>query len=192
MDFEQYKPVIRPLLSDKRYQHSLCVAKEAIWLAEKYGGDPQKAGVAGILHDIMKDLPPEQQLKKLEEYHISLSQVERSAQKLWHAMLGAAYLQRELAFADKEILDAVRYHTTGRENMTQLDKILFVADFTSKDRDYDGVDEIRRAADQSLEEAMMQGMVFTICELAQARRPVHPDTLAAFNQAALSLNNKGQ
>ena len=190
MDLEDYKKIIKPLLSDKRYYHSICVSKEAKELALQYGADVGKAETAGILHDIMKDLPPEQQLAKMEQYGIHLTDVERSAQKLWHAMLGAAYLKNELHIEDPEILDAVRYHTTGRKNMTLMDKILFIADFISADRDYPGVEKLREAAKISLEEALMAGFCYTIADLANNRKAIHPDTIEAYNQTALAYAEK--
>lgn len=187
MNLEDYKSVIRPLLGDKRYHHSVCVAQAAKELAARSGANVQKAETAGILHDIMKDTPPEKQLAMMKAYGIRLSPVERSAQKLWHAMLGAAYIQKKLHLDDPEILSAVRYHTTGRENMTVLDKVLFVADFISSDRDYPGVEDLRKAAKISLDEAFMAGLSYTIADLAQQRKAIHPDTIAAFNQEALRL-----
>lgn len=189
MDLEGYRAIIRPLLSDKRYHHSLCVAEAAKELALRCGADAGKAETAGILHDIMKDLPQEKQLSMMAGYGIVLTPVERSAPKLWHAMLGAAYLEKELHITDREILDAVRYHTTGRENMTQMDRILFAADFISADRDYPGVEELRRAAEVSLGEVVMEGFSYTIADLAQRRKPIHPDTIAAYNQISLAYEN---
>lgn len=180
-----YQAIIKPFLSQKRYYHSICVCEEAVRLARKYEADEEKAAVAGILHDIMKDVPPDEQLKMMMRYDIILTDVERNAQKLWHAMLGAAYLEKELEIADPEILNAVRYHTTGRANMSQLEKIIFIADFISKDRDYDGVEALRRAADISLEQAMIEGITYTIQDLAKDYRPIHPDTIAAYNQTVL-------
>jgi predicted HD superfamily hydrolase involved in NAD metabolism len=182
---EEYKKIIRPFLGDKRYEHSVCVCKSAGALAKKYGADVHKAEIAGILHDIMKDVPPEEQLKMMTRYDIVLSDVERSAQKLWHAMLGAAYLENELQITDRDILNAVRYHTTARENMTLLEKVLFIADFISDDRDYSGVEKMRRAAQISLEEAMVEGITFNILDLAGCYRPIHPDTISAYNQIIL-------
>ncbi|MCI1956253.1 MAG: bis(5'-nucleosyl)-tetraphosphatase (symmetrical) YqeK [Oscillospiraceae bacterium] len=190
MNLEEYKAVIKPLLSEKRYHHSICVAKAAKELAKKYGADVQKAETAGILHDIMKDIPPEEQLEKMEQYGIRLTPVERAAPKLWHAMLGAAYLKEELHLEDSEILDAVRYHTTGRTDMTLMDKILFIADFISDDRDYEGVEDLRKAAKISLEEAMTEGFSYTIGDLAKSRKPIHPDTIAAYNQTVLAYHGK--
>lgn len=186
---EDYKNIIKPFLGEKRFYHSVCVCESAVNLANKYGANAEKAAVAGILHDIMKDVPPEEQLKRMMRYDIVLTDVERSAQKLWHAMLGEAYLENELEISDREILDAVRYHTTARENMTLLEKVIFIADFISADRDYDGVENMRKAVNVSLEEAMVEGMKFNICDLAKSYRPIHPDTIAAYNQVVLKYKN---
>ncbi|WP_411677755.1 bis(5'-nucleosyl)-tetraphosphatase (symmetrical) YqeK [Caproicibacter sp.] len=196
MNLESYKSAIRGFLGDKRYEHSVCVARAAAHLAQRYGADEKKAETAGILHDIMKDLPQEEQKKKMRQYGIRLTDVEKNAPKLWHAILASEYIRRELGVTDPEILQAVRYHTTGRENMTLLDKILFIADFISDDRDYPGVDKLRQAAKNSLEQAMIEGIVFTVKDLADAKRPIHPDTIAAYNQTVLQnlsidTNQKG-
>ena len=184
-DLESYQEIIKPFLGEKRFYHSVCVSKSAVDLAKKYGADEKKAAVAGILHDIMKDTPPDEQLKMMTRYDIVLSDVERRAPKLWHSMLGAAYLEHELNITDREILDAVRYHTTGRANMAPLEKVIFIADFISADRDYPGVDNMRRAANVSLEEAMVEGMTFSIKDLASSYRPIHPDTISAYNQVVM-------
>lgn len=183
---KEYEEIIRPLLTEKRFHHSLCVSQAAISLTEKYGGDRRKAEIAGILHDIMKDQPQDKQLKMMEQFGIILTNVEQAAPKLWHAVLGAAYIKNELHLDDAEILDAVRYHTTGRENMTLMDKIIFIADFISADRDYEGVEDLRKAAGQSLEEAMIAGITYTIKDLASGCKPIHPDTIAAYNQTVLA------
>lgn len=184
-NIESYKEIIKPFLGEKRFYHSVCVSESAVALAKKYGANTEKAAVAGILHDIMKDTPSEDQLKMMTRYDIVLSDVERRAPKLWHAMLGAAYIEDELKITDREILDAVRYHTTGRANMTLLEKIIFIADFVSADRDYPGVDNMRKAVNISLEEAMVEGMTFSIKDLASNYRPIHPDTISAYNQVVV-------
>ncbi len=185
MTREDYQALVRPFLSDRRYQHSVCVAEMAEQLAHKYGGNPEKAWTAGMLHDILKEQPPQEQLKSMDEFGIILTEEERGAQKLWHAMLGAAYLERRQGISDPEILDAIRYHTTGRADMALLDKILFVADFISADRSFDGVEELRQAADRSLDEAARLGLSMTIADLAQQQRAIHPDTIAAYNWCVL-------
>ncbi len=172
---------IRSRLSDFRYTHSLEVAKSAVYLAEKYGFDTEKAYIAGLAHDVLKELSKEEYAEFWETCGIVLSPVEKNAPKLWHAIAGARYLKDEYGF-DEEIITAVRYHTTGRENMSQLEKIIFVADFISADRSYNGVEDMRERAESSLEYCMEEGLRFTIEELARENRPIHPETVACYNE----------
>ena len=96
MTFEEYEAEVKKHLTEKRFYHSQCVARCAARLAEKYGADVEKARLAGILHDIMKDTPPEEQLKIIEKYGIMLTEAERRNVKLWHAVSGAAYIEHVL------------------------------------------------------------------------------------------------
>lgn len=182
-----YKEIIRPKLTAKRYFHSLCVAEEAVILAEKYGCDTEKAYVAGILHDIMKDISKEEMLKMFKEFDIILTDVEKQAPKLWHAILGSEYIRRELKIDDEEIISAVRYHTTAKPDMTLLEKIIYLADFTSQDRDYNGVDEMRIAVREDLTVAMKEALKFSVADLVSQEKAIHPDTIAAYNQVFMNM-----
>ena len=190
MDYniEVYKEDVKRRLSPFRYRHSLCVAECARALCGTYGWDPETAYVAGILHDVLKEQPEAEALRFFEENGIPLSPVERAAPKLWHAMAGAAYIRKTYALPE-EIVSAVRFHTTGRAGMTLPEKILFTADFISEDRDYPGVDDMRDRAKHSLELAMEEGLRFTIFELSEQCRVIHPDTLAAYNEIILGGKN---
>lgn len=185
MNYEEYKEILKKRLTPKRYIHSLAVADEAVRLSEKYGCDAEKAYTAGLLHDICKDEPAEELLQTVNKYGIILSALEKNAPKLWHAMAGSAYIEKELGIDDREILDAVRYHTTARADMSLLDKILYLADFTSADRDYPGVEDMRKAVDISLEQAMEAALSFSVIDLVESGRAVHPDTVEAYNQMIL-------
>ncbi len=183
MDSKEYKQIIRPFLSEKRFLHSVYVAEECIALASRYGVDEKKAETVGLLHDIMKELPKEQQLKMMADSGIILTQDEQKAPKLWHAKCGYLYMKQTLGIDDEELLNAVLYHTTGRAHMTPLDKVLFVADFISMDRDYAGVEALRDLARESLDKTVLAGLVFSIQDLTGAHKFVHPDSLAAYNWA---------
>lgn len=172
---------IRERLSDFRYIHSVEVAKSAQHLAEKYGCDKEKAYTAGLAHDVLKELSAEEFLAFFNESGILLSDVEKTAKKLWHAMAGAEYLKKNYGFSE-DIITAVRYHTTGRAGMSLLEKILFIADFISLDRSYNGVEDMRERAEISLEYAMEEGLRFTIEDLARECKPIHPDTIACYNE----------
>ena len=192
MTYEQYEQEVQRHLTEKRFYHSQCVAQEAARLAQRYGADVEKARLAGILHDIMKDTPPEQQLKILQDSGILLTKTQRHNRKLWHALAGAAYLQQTLQVTDGDIVEAVRCHTSGKKDMSLLEKVLFVADYISADRDYPGVEDMRLAADRSLEEAMVEGVLFTVQELMGQRLPVAAESVEAYNDALLILEDRGE
>lgn len=182
MTDEQFIEIIRGRLTEKRFHHSLEVAKEARRLAEKYGADPAKAYTAGLLHDIMKDTDGKVQLQILNDFGILQDDVEKQAPKLWHAHCGAVFLQYVLGIEDEEIITAVRYHTTARAGMTLFEKILYLADFTSADRDYPDVDEMRRLVEIGIGPAMEYALQYSIDDLKVNGREIHPDTLAAYNE----------
>lgn len=180
---------IKKHLNPDRLYHSLNVADEAKKLAKKYGADEKKAFTAGLLHDIMKNKSQTELLSFFAENRISLTDTERVSPKTWHAVAGAVYCERVLGVTDKEILSAIRWHTTARAGMTLLDKVIFIADFISADRTYDGVERMREKAYISLEYAMEEGLQFTIEELAHNGWAIHEDSVAAYNE--LIINRKG-
>ena len=118
-----------------------------------------------------------------------MSEVERGNYRLYHAIAGALYVENELGVTDREIIDAIRYHTTGRKNMSLAEKVLYIADFISEDRNYDGVDRMREKAKISLEKAMEEGLQFTIAELAGKLLPIHPDSIDAYNEIVMNKEN---
>lgn len=183
---EEFIQIIRERLSEKRYRHSRCVARAARELAEQYGADAGRAYTAGLLHDIMKEAPGQEQLQTIALAGIILTDVERANPKLWHAIAGYAWCRDRLNVTDEGILLAIRYHTTGRAGMSLLEKCVFIADFISDDRDYSGVEEIRAQARRGLEEVLLAGLRFTLEELAHKGQAIHPDSLAAYNQIIIS------
>ena len=186
---QEYVKILKPMLSQKRFEHSQNVAQEAVKLARKFGADEEKAEIAGLLHDILKDTPAEKQLKIISDFGIIMTDVELSAKRFWHAISGAVYIRTVLKIEDQEIFDAVRYHTTGRNNMTLLEKVIFIADFISKDRDYPGVEEMRKTAYKSLDKAIVEGIAFTISDLAERRDPIVPETIDAYNDAVWAVRH---
>lgn len=182
-DYDIYKKILKERLNDKRYNHTLCVADEALRLANKYGVDGEKAYLAGLLHDITKNATTQEQLKIFSDFGIILDDISKSSKKLWHAISGAAYVENVLKVKDKDIIDAIRYHTTAKGDMPKLSLILYLADFTSADRDYDDVDIMRQLVDISINSAFIYALKYTICDLIKKGCQIHPDTLNAYNQA---------
>ena len=183
---QDYKEIIRGMMGDYRYTHSLNVAKEALALAKLYGCDEQKAYTAGILHDITKELPKDEQLQIIKNGGIILDDVQKNAPKLWHSISGSVYVQTHLGITDSDIINAIRYHTTGRAGMSLLEKIIYTADYTSAERSYDGADIMRSKSRESLEDAMIFSCQYTLQKLSENRAAIHPDQLFCYNELVLS------
>ena len=179
MNIDQYLPYLDNL-SEYRRVHSLNVAEEAVRFAKKYGGDPEKARLAGLLHDVTKETDNEKQLQIIENGGIILTELEKRSPKLWHSISGACYVRDVIGIDDEDIFNAIRYHTTGRAGMSQLEKLIFLAE-----RDYPDIDVIRAHSENSLEEGMLYGLKFTITRLSGREALISPDALSAYNDILL-------
>ena len=185
MNIDQYLPYLDNL-SEYRRVHSLNESAEAVRYAEKYGGDVEKARLAGLLHDVTKETDFDTQLQIIENGGIMLTELEKRSPKLWHAISGACYVRDVIGIDDEDIFNAIRFHTTARAGMSQLEKIIFLADFTSAERDYPDIDVIREHAEHSIEEGMLYGIKFTISRLVGRGDLVSPDALSAYNDILLN------
>lgn len=192
MSIAEYKKLIKSMMSENRYNHCVNVSKEAVKLAKRYGGDEEKAAIAGILHDITKEMPKEEQLQIMLDSGIILDDIQKNAPKLWHGISGSVYIKNHLDIDDEDILNAICYHTTGRAGMSLLEKIIFVADFTSEERTYKGVATMRKKSRKSLEDAMLYGFKFTFSDLSSRELAIHPDELACYNEIVLNNPTKGK
>ena len=187
----EFKEILKNRLTEKRYTHSLNVADSAKKLARLYGYDEEIAYTAGLIHDCCKDTPAGLQLSYMLENDVELSEYELGVAKLYHSICGSVFVKKEFGIDNQDIINAVRYHTTGRKNMSLLEKIIFIADFISDERDYDGVEIMREKAVKSLDEAIVEGLSFTIKDLIDQGRIIHPDTLDAYNDAMMKILNTG-
>lgn len=168
-------------LSPKRYHHSLCVAERAIFLAHRYGADESRARFCGLTHDICKNLPEKEQLRLIEAQGISLEREVLASPQLWHAIAGSCYIRDAYGITDMEILNAVRYHTTGRAEMSLLEEVIYLADLTSSDRNYPDLEYTRTLADRSLREAMLYSLKYILSSLLKEGRPLCRDSTEAYN-----------
>ncbi len=132
---QDVRTVLREKLSEHRFQHVLGVEATCIELADCYGYDCEKARMAGLMHDCAKCLTPSELLSIAEQHHLQVLSVEERNPYLLHDRVGAILAKELYGIEDKEILDAIACHTVGRENMTLLDKILYVADYIEPGRD---------------------------------------------------------
>ncbi|MBR5496188.1 MAG: bis(5'-nucleosyl)-tetraphosphatase (symmetrical) YqeK [Oscillospiraceae bacterium] len=180
-DAEKVNSVLKERLSEKRYNHSIAVAQMAQKLASDLNVSQDKAYMTALVHDITKDTPLEIQLQILQNSGIILSSLEKNMPQLWHAISGAEYVKQNFTGIDDEVIDAIRYHTTAKENMSLLCKIVYIADCVSDDRSYDGVEKLREMAFLDINKAIVTSTRHTISMLCDKQKPIHIDTYNAYN-----------
>lgn len=189
--YSEWKKLLKERLVEKRYIHSLNVADSARELAIKYGADEEKAYFAGLVHDVMKNASEEEQLQIMEKGGIILSRTEKENKKLWHAMAGECYLRLEKGITDGDILNAVRYHTTGRAGMSLLEKVVYIADYISVERDYDDVDVMRDLSmNKGLDEAALYALKFSFKSLSKKEKLIHTDSVEYYNELIIEREGK--
>ncbi|GHV30642.1 HD domain-containing protein [Clostridia bacterium] len=176
-----YREIIKGLMSAERYQHSLAVEEQAYKLAQIHGGNITKSVTAALLHDVAKEMRPEKQLALIGGHNVSFTESEKKEEKLWHAGAGAVYVQRHLGIKDKEIVGAILHHTSGCANMNLTEKIVFVADKISKDRDFETVSEERKRAESSLEDVIFKYVKNIVSSLIERNMHISQKTLETYN-----------
>lgn len=168
------------VMSEKRFQHVLGVESAAIQLAERYGADPAKAGLAGLLHDYAKEVADEDFLALIDKYELDPNLINWN-NNVWHGLVGIYKIKEELRLTDSEILRAIEIHTVGAAQMTLLDKILYVADYIEHNRNFPLVEEARVVAQQDLDQAVAFETVHTVEHLAHQGLPIYPQTIETYN-----------
>ena len=173
---------MQELLPEKRFAHSLGVQETAIKLAKHWGADENKASIAGLVHDCCKMLTLEEGKAIADKYNLVLDEISRNSRGLMHAPLGAAYAQHEFGIDDEEVLCAIRYHTTGKPDMTVLEKIIYVADYIEPTRkDYPWLEPLRVLAYENLNAAVLYGLDVSIAYVEDRNEPVDIITVEARN-----------
>lgn len=167
-----------PMLSSERIAHTAGCEHEAVQLAKLWGEDPEKAAVAGILHDSTKNLRYDEQLILCDKYGIILDNAQKENPKLLHAITGAA-LAKDMFGVSEEISQAIRWHTTGKPDMTTLEKIIYLADYIEPTRNFDGVEQLRELAYEDLDKALALGLEMSLEELRRQNVEPHRDTVEA-------------
>lgn len=183
--------VIKKRLPANRYYHSVAVARSAVGLAHHYGQDSQVAEVAGMLHDYARDLDTQKLVAIAKEQQLITHPVEYLIPVVLHAPVGAFLVARDLAIKDKRVLRAIRYHTVGAADMTDLEKIVFLADLVEPSRRFPGVEDLRQMVWEDLNKAMLLALDCTIMYVLTKGQPLHPHTVEARN-ALLGVGLEGK
>ena len=169
---DELRPIAMSYLKPKRMPHVLGTEQEAVRLVRRYGGDETQARIAALLHDCTKKLDMAQQLALCERYGIMLDEMEQRALKLLHSKTGAA-IARDVFGVEDAVYDAILYHTTGKPDMTRLEKIIYLADYIEPTRDFPGVDELRKTVYEDMDKGLLMGLTMTIQEMEEMGNPVH-------------------
>lgn len=190
-EFIEIRSRLKDELKKSRFEHTLGVEFTSAALAMRYGADLYKARIAGLLHDCAKSVSDDKQLDLCKKYKLPISDIEKKLPYLLHAKLGAYLAKKEYGIKDKEILSAIEYHTTGRPDMTLLEKIVFVADYIEPGRDKaPRLDEIRVEAFQNIDNAMLMIFDDTISYILSSDGNVDSTTLDAYNYLRNELEEK--
>ncbi len=178
---QEYKDLLKSQLSEERYTHCVNVANAAIKLAKHYDCDQNKAYTAGLLHDLTKELKEKEQLDIINKYGVKLDYVSYNSKKTWHSKTAAELIKHELNISDEDIINSISYHTTARANMSKLEKIVYIADLISDDRDYKDVEYVRSLAFESLDKCLLFCLEYTIKNLVERKSLIAVDTFDAYN-----------
>jgi len=175
--------------SPARWRHSQGVALAARKMALRCGVEPSRAELAGWLHDYARDLEERVLLEIGEENGFVTHPVERWVPELLHGPVGAYLVQRDLGINDAEVLRAIAVHTLGAEEMSILDKIVYIADLIEEGRDYPGVEKLRALAEEDLDRALVACFDQTLRYCLERGFYLHPRTLEARNAALFALRH---
>ncbi|MBA2873554.1 bis(5'-nucleosyl)-tetraphosphatase (symmetrical) YqeK [Thermaerobacillus caldiproteolyticus] len=189
MERHEALAIVKQQLTEHRYQHTLGVMETAIQLAKRYGADVKKAELAAIFHDYAKFRPKEEMKRIILEQNMPNDLLYYNTE-LWHAPVGAYLVKTEAGIQDEEILNAIRYHTSGRANMTLLEKIVYVADYIEPGRIFPGVDEVRELAQQDLDKALIKALQNTIQFLLKKNQLIYPDTIHTYNSLIMTIKGE--
>lgn len=165
--------ILKKNLKGEKFEHSLGVEKTALELAKRYGEDVNKAGLAGLLHDITKQMD---NVALAEHYGIK-SLVEKTL----HGHTGAQFLLENGYVGQDDVLNAIRFHTTGRKEMSLLEKIIYIADYIEPQRAFDGVEKLRKIAFENIDKAVLLGLMMAINSIIENKSLIDVDSVEAYN-----------
>lgn len=180
-------------LDERRFVHSLGTEAAARMLALRFGQDPERAALAGRLHDCAKKLPNEALVARYCAAGLPTDDILLHSPQLLHAPVGALVAQEELHVHDPQVLSAIRWHTVPRRDMAPLDMVVSVADLIEPSRSFPGVDALRKIAERNLIEAFIESLAYVMRHVLERGRLLHPDTVWVYNTMKLAqLNRKGK
>ncbi|MDU5083988.1 bis(5'-nucleosyl)-tetraphosphatase (symmetrical) YqeK [Veillonella sp.] len=189
MDIKEIETDLSYKLSKKRFIHTLGVVNSAMYLAKKYGANIEDAHLAALLHDCAKEIPLLEMRDLVADLPCDQDMLHSGA--LLHGLAGMVLANTQYGVTNPDILEAIRVHTTGKENMSKLDKIIFLADYIEPNRKFPGVNDIRLAAEQSLDVGVLCGFDMTIRHLIDSGDSIYPLTILSRNDLLRHMKKGG-
>jgi predicted HD superfamily hydrolase involved in NAD metabolism len=168
-------------LMEKRYLHTLGVVDTAKKLAEINNISEEKAEIAALAHDVAKNLSKDKMKEMIKENNITISALEECNSNLWHSIIAPIEAKVKLGIEDEEILDSIRWHTTGKENMSILTKIIYIADMIEPNRNFNGIEDIRKVTFDNLDAGVYSGLTHNIEFLLTKNLLIDENTIKARN-----------
>lgn len=185
ISIDEMKVYLKNNLIENRYIHVLGVVDTAIRLAKINEVDEKKAEIAALAHDIAKNMTIYELKEIIDKNNIELSYDEEKNQEIWHSIVGPIVAKEVFKIEDEEILSAMRWHTTGKENMSKLDKVIYMADMIEPNRNFPEVDVLRRETFKDLDNGVLQGLNHTIKYLLNKDVPININSIKARNYLLL-------
>lgn len=173
--------LLRKNLNDSRYAHCLRVEATAIDLAKHYEANTEKAGIAGLLHDIMKQQDDEDMRDVIISENLDLDMLSYG-NNIWHGPIAATYVSKHLGIEDKEILHAIKIHTTGSSDMSLIDKIVYVADYIEPEHDFKEANKTRQLAYEDIDQAVSYQTQQELLYLVENKVKIYPNTIYTYNK----------
>lgn len=180
MDRQSYLDYIKPRMNDKRYIHTLGVEQTAVELAARFGESVEKARLAAILHDLAKFEPEEQMRQIVRDNHLGDHLVAWGGE-IMHGPIAAWRAKHELGVTDEDVLNAMRFHTTGRAAMGRLEQVIYVADMIEPNRKFDGVERLRDIAQQDLQQGFKACLLHSLQFLLSTEQAIHTQSIECYN-----------
>ena len=191
MNLKQAKELVRSRLSDKRYEHTINVKKMAVKLAKRYGVDEEKAALAAILHDSAKEISKDEMREIMRQYPQYAEGGENRPTPVWHGICASILARTQWGVEDEAILSAIACHTAGKPGMSKLDKIVYLADMSSAERDWPGVNKLRKLELKDLDAAMLFALKRTNDFVLSQGKPLDPMSKAAYDDIKAQVDARG-
>ncbi|MEG0642119.1 MAG: bis(5'-nucleosyl)-tetraphosphatase (symmetrical) YqeK, partial [Clostridium sp.] len=181
MLYNKIRDFARASLNEKKFNHCIRVEDMAIKLAETYGVNVEKIKIAAISHDCAKFFTHDKMISYMKGHNQYIDEIQMNVPYLLHGPVAALRIKENFDITDEDILNAIRYHTTGRNGMTVLEKIIYIADLVEEGRDFKGVEEIRKEAFKNLDRALVMGCNTTMSYVMLKGQIIHPSTVELRN-----------